>query len=364
MDVAWIRPNLGSVSKATIQVLDQTKLPGAETWVTLSTCEQVADAIRRNVVMGSSAIGILAAFGLALGARGIEEHAFEEEWNHLCANMVATRPTAPDLFRCIEQMKRTVTSHRGTHGALIDLLHEKAAELLSARTTLDRLMGEMGEGLIEGGMRVLLHGNSGALGTGGYGTALGLVKTAVSRGKTVKVIIAEARPDMQGGRVCAWEAASCGLSTSVCVDAAVGHVVTQDLIDVVVVEAQKVAANGDVAANIGVFTIAAVCQHHNIPFYVVAPMSVVDVSVPSAKFFLDEKKAPMLLKEVSGGRGTTAVKVVPDNVAYINPASDRTPAEMVTAFITEEGVLTPDESGSFVDTLREKLTAYRAARTN
>jgi methylthioribose-1-phosphate isomerase len=194
---------------------------------------QVADAIRRNVLLGSSGIGIAAAYGLACGARKLEDIGFEEEWNRMCANMAATRPTAPDLFRCIEAMKREVSEHRGTHPALLEALTMRADELQSARMALDSAISDQADRFIKSGVRppaslaplfalctrvhstptcfrlqdkILLHGSTGALATGGFGVSLGAIKCAKANGKAVSIVIAEARPDMSGGRVAAYEA--------------------------------------------------------------------------------------------------------------------------------------------------------------
>lgn len=344
-----------------VMVLDQSRLPKEEKWLSLSSAEDVADAIRRNTLLGSSAIGIAAAYGLACGARKLEDIGFEEEWNRMCANMAATRPTAPDLFRCIEAMKREVSEHRGTHPALLERLTLRADELQSARMALDSAISDMGDEFIKTGEKILLHGSTGALATGGFGMSLGAIKCAKANGKQVSVIIAEARPDMAGGRVGAYEALKSGIKTAVCCDSAVGHVLEQKMVESVIVDAIKVAGNGDVAASVGTYPIAALCRHHNIPFYVMAALNTVDVSSPSADAFMTEERSALLVREIGPGR--SSMQVVHKAASLINPTFDRTPAEMITAIITEEGAVTPDEHGGFVDGLREKLQVARSKST-
>jgi methylthioribose-1-phosphate isomerase len=279
----------------------------------------------------------------------------------MCANMAATRPTAPDLFKCIEQMKREVTEHRGTHPALLERLTLRADELQSSRYTLDNAIAEQGEAFIKPGMKILLHGSSGALATGGFGTALGAVKASKNNGKGgVSLVIAESRPDMAGGRVCAYEALKFGIKTAVCADSAVGHVLQQKVVDCVIVDAMKVAGNGDTACAPGCYPIAALCKLHNIPFYVMATCANIDVSSPSSDAFITEERSGIMLREV--GTGRSAVTVVHKAASLINPTFDRTPANMITAIITEEGPATPDQHGNYVESLREKLQASRARR--
>lgn len=279
----------------------------------------------------------------------------------MCANMAATRPTAPDLFKCIEAMKREVAEHRGTHPALLERLTLRADELQADRYALDSALADQGNEFIKEGMKILLHGSSGALATGGFGMSLGAVKASKNSGKQgVSVVIVEARPDMAGGRVGAYEALKSGIKTAVCADSAVGHVLQQKLVDCVIVDAMKVAGNGDAACAAGTYQIAVLCQLVNIPFYVMTTCASVDVSSPSADVFITAEKNAAMLRQVGPGR--SAVTVIHKSASLINPAFDRTPAAMITAIITEEGPAMPAQNGQFVDALREKLQVARAKR--
>lgn len=316
--------------------LDQTKLPTEETYVTCTTYQQVADVIRNMVVRGAPAIGVAAAMGIALGAQKSPAETvgeLKQDLDRICKVIGDTRPTAVNLFWAIRRMQDKFEVLRirplaQLRQALIDEARQMHAEDIAA----NRAMGRHGATLLPASGGVLTHCNAGALATAGYGTALGIIRAAVEQGKKIHVYADETRPFLQGSRLTAWELMKDGIPTTVISDNMAGAIMKQGKIGAIVVGADRIAANGDVANKIGTYTVAVLAKEHGIPFYVAAPISTVDLATSDGSGIPIEQRNP---KEVThiGGR-----QMVPDGVSVENPAFDVTPARYVAAIITERGV--------------------------
>ena len=319
-----------------VRFIDQTKLPTEEIYVVCKTHEQVADAIRTMVVRGAPAIGVAAAMGIALGVKNSKAETVGElkrELDQICDVIGKTRPTAVNLFWAIRRMQEKFERVRIRPIAQIkqDLIEESQrmhAEDISA----NQAMGRYGATLMpdEGG--VLTHCNAGALATAGYGTALGVIRAAVEEGKKIHVYADETRPFLQGSRLTAWELMKDGIPTTVISDNMAGAMMKQDKIDAIVVGADRIAANGDVANKIGTYSVAVLAREHSIPFYVAAPISTIDFACPDGSKIPIEQRNPKEVTHIAGKQ------MVPDGVSVENPAFDVTPAKYVTAIITERGV--------------------------
>jgi methylthioribose-1-phosphate isomerase len=321
-----------------VVMIDQRKLPGAEIYVTCKTPQEVAKAIKTMVIRGAPAIGVAAAMGLALGvglskATGTQKLA--TEFYKLCEVMAATRPTAVNLFWAIDRMKRVFAEATGS-GHSVDqikvLLENEAKSIHDEDVASCRAMGLHGASLVPDVARVLTHCNAGALATAGYGTALGVIRGAVAQGKKVAVLADETRPFLQGARLTAWELMRDGIETTVITDSMSGAMMQSGQVDLVVVGADRIAANGDVANKIGTYTVAVLAREHDIPFYVAAPISTIDLSTPDGSGIPIEERNP---REVTH-MGPT--RLTPEAARVRNPAFDVTPSKYVTAIITENGI--------------------------
>jgi methylthioribose-1-phosphate isomerase len=322
-----------------VRFIDQTKLPLEESHVLASTYEQVAGAIETMVVRGAPAIGVSAAYGIALGAMhtsALTPQEFAPEFDRICARLAATRPTAVNLFWAIDRMKRLFAALAGSGAPLAKIKQKLLAEahaMYEEDIAACKTMGAFGAALLprEGG--VLTHCNAGALATCGYGTALGVIRSAVEQGKRIHVYADETRPFLQGARLSAWELMADGIPTTVICDNMAASLMRQGRIQAVVVGADRIAANGDVANKIGTYNVAILAHEHGIPFYVAAPWSTVDMATATGDLIPIEERSP---HEVShhGGKQLT-----PNGVGICNPAFDVTPAKYVNAIVTERGVL-------------------------
>ena len=324
-----------------VRLIDQRKLPTVETYLELKTPEEVAQAIRDMVVRGAPAIGISTAFGLALGATravAMDPASFDRRMQELYAFMAAARPTAVNLFWAIEQMKRTALRAREEgldNAGIAKRLEVEAVRIHDEDLKACRAMGRHGASLVPNPATILTHCNAGGLATAGYGTALGVIRGAVEAGKKVRVLADETRPFLQGARLTAWELMKDGIETVLITDSSAGSLMHGGEVDLAVVGADRIAANGDVANKIGTYTVAVLAKENRIPFYVAAPLSTVDLSCPSGDQIPIEERDP---KEVTELFGT---KVAPEGVEVKNPAFDITPAAYVEAIITERGVARP-----------------------
>jgi methylthioribose-1-phosphate isomerase len=323
-----------------VVMIDQRKLPGAEVYVKCKTAPQVAKAIKTMVIRGAPAIGVAAAMGLALGVRQSKMTGTQKlaaEFYKLCEMMAGTRPTAVNLFWAIDRMKR-VFSEAASSGASVQQIQARLE--LEARRIHDedvascRAMGAYGASMVPETARILTHCNAGALATAGYGTALGVIRGAVEQGKKIAVLADETRPFLQGARLTAWELTRDGIDTTVITDNMSGAMMRDGQVDLVVVGADRIAANGDVANKIGTYTVAVLAKVHDIPFYVAAPISTIDLSTPDgSKIPIEERSA----KEVTH---MGSMRLTPEAAHVRNPAFDVTPHKYVTAIITEKGIAT------------------------
>ena len=338
-----------------VVMIDQRKLPGSEIWVRCRTANHVAKAIKTMVIRGAPAIGVAAAMGIALGMRRSKStgtRAFATEFQKICNMMAATRPTAVNLFWAIERMKRTfaAAAHAGRSVDEIRASLEADARAIHDEDVAScRAMGRHGAALVPDGARILTHCNAGALATAGYGTALGVVRGAVEQGKRVTVMADETRPFLQGARLTAWELVRDGIDTTVITDTMSGAMRRQGLVDLVVVGADRIAANGDVANKIGTYSVAVLAKAHGIPFYVAAPISTVDLATPDGSGIPIEERPAREVTHV----GTT--RLTPEGAKIRNPAFDVTPNTLVTAIITERGVCRPP----YLDSLRAAVGGIR-----
>lgn len=327
-----------------VWLLDQSRLPGHVERLECKTVEAVASAIRELRVRGAPAIGVTAAMGIALGAQSVPKtdvRTFEHTVLAVCDQFAATRPTAVNLFWAIARMKRVLQENRDRPVPEIQSrLVQEALAIQQEDIAMCKAMGRQGARLLKDGQTILTHCNAGALATAGYGTALGVVRAAWEHGKHVHVFANETRPVLQGARLTAWELMEDGIPVTLITDSMAGAVMRQGKIDLCVVGADRIAANGDVANKIGTYTVAVLAKAHDIPFYVAAPSSTIDLSTPSgAAIPIEERPGHEVttLNQSDEGRS-----IAPKGVAVLNPAFDVTPAEYVTGIITEQGVVTPD----------------------
>ena len=322
-----------------VVMIDQRKLPMQEKYVVCKGYRSVIRAIKDLVIRGAPAIGVAAAMGVALGALKIRttgmDH-FKTKFDAICREMVAARPTAANLSWAVERMKQVAdeTGYRGVKWVKPRLI-EEARKMLEEDIAINRTIGRYGQRLLKDGSRVLTHCNAGALATGGYGTALGVVRAAVEAGKRIEVFADETRPFLQGARLTAWELKKSNIPVTVITDNAAGYFIQQGEVDRVIVGADRIAANGDVANKIGTYMVAVLARTHRVPFYVAAPVSTIDLSVKNGQDIPIEQRDQ---KEVTHFQGK---RTSPQGVVAENPAFDITPHRYVSAIITEKGILTP-----------------------
>ncbi len=322
------------------QMLDQRLLPAEEVWYSYKTYQEIAEAIRTMVVRGAPAIGVAAAIGAWFGARDIETESsweFFQQFEKICAVLLATRPTAVNLSWALERMKHFTESNLDRSVLELKIgLEFEALAITQEDEQANRQMGQYGEPLLADGARVLTHCNAGALATAGYGTALGVIRAAVEAGKKISVIADETRPFLQGARLTAWELQKDNIPVTLICDNMAGYLMSKGEIDCVIVGADRIAANGDVANKIGTYTVAVLAKEHNIPFYVAAPVSTIDLSLSDGSLIPIEER---------DGREMTHIKdiqLAPEGINIRNPAFDVTPHRLVTAIITEHGVVAGD----------------------
>ncbi|APG25372.1 S-methyl-5-thioribose-1-phosphate isomerase [Syntrophotalea acetylenica] len=334
-----------------IRMIDQRLLPTQEVWIRYRDYQSVAEAIRSMVVRGAPAIGVAAAFGVAFGARDIAAAGFGEfyaELEKVCATLAATRPTAVNLFWALDRMRTRARQLAGS--PLDDIRTELLNEALAVAAedeAINRAMGRHGAVLIPDGARILTHCNAGALATGGYGTALGVIRAAVESGKSVSVLADETRPFLQGARLTAWELHKDGIPVTLICDNMAGALMRQGEIDGVIVGADRIAANGDVANKIGTYSVAVLAREHGLPFYVAAPLSTIDRNIA------DGDQIPIEERDAIEVTHCGATRLAPEGIRVRNPAFDVTPARLVTAIITERGVVRGDYVAGLAQLFRE-----------
>lgn len=313
-----------------VVMIDQTRLPRETVYQTCKTYEEVAEAIRSMVIRGAPAIGVAAAMGVAIGM----QHGAQDDFETICRTLAGTRPTAVNLFWAIDRMKRLYASVQDQPlDQIRRRLIDEAQQIRLEDIAINQAIGRHGAVLVPDGKTVLTHCNAGALATAGYGTALGVIRAAVESGKTINVFADETRPFLQGARLTAWELQQDGIPTTIITDNMAGHFLCSGRIGCVVVGADRIAANGDVANKIGTYSLAVLARENNVPFYVAAPISTLDLTLDSGAGIPIEQRAAQEVTHVFG------VPVAPDGIAVENPAFDVTPSRYVTAIITEKGIV-------------------------
>jgi methylthioribose-1-phosphate isomerase len=323
---------------AGVVMIDQRLLPAEEVYPVFKTYEEVAYAIKEMVVRGAPAIGVAAAMGVALGARDIasdDPAEFDQAFARICETLGATRPTAVNLFWAIERMRTLYNNLKREELSLADIRQRlilEAQQMHDEDIAINRKMGTNGAALLPDNATVLTHCNAGALATAGYGTALGVIRAAVEAGKQVAVFADETRPFLQGARLTAWELHKDNIPVTLITDNMAGHFMKAGKIDCIVVGADRIAANGDVANKIGTYTVAVLAKENNIPFYVAAPISTIDLQTKSGEDIPIEERPTTEVTHVKGAQLT------PAGITIANPAFDVTPNRYVAAIITERGV--------------------------
>jgi methylthioribose-1-phosphate isomerase len=324
-----------------VVMVDQRKLPGQEVYVRCRTASEVARAIRTMVIRGAPAIGVAAAMGIALGMRASRASGTRQvavELNKICDLLAATRPTAVNLFWAIARMRQAFAAGVQAGESVADLatrLEREAHAIHDEDVENCRQMGQHGAAVVPAGARILTHCNAGALATAGYGTALGVIRAAAEQGKVAQVFADETRPFLQGARLTAWELTRDHVPTTVITESMAGPLMRQGGIDVVVVGADRIAANGDVANKIGTYTVAMMAHVHGIPFYVAAPRSTIDLATANGDGIPIEQRSAREVTHLG------ATRLAPADAAVWNPAFDITPAALVAGIITERGIVRP-----------------------
>jgi methylthioribose-1-phosphate isomerase len=340
---------------AGVRFIDQTKLPTEETYVTCKTYEEVADAIRTMIVRGAPAIGVSAAMGVAIGvqhSKARDNAELQREFAHICDVLAGTRPTAVNLFWAIRRMQEKFAEISDQPLAIIkETMIAEAQRVMAEDIASNQAMGKHGAVLMPASGTVLTHCNAGALATAGYGTALGVIRAAVDSGKKLQVLADETRPFLQGSRLTAWELMKDNIPTTVISDNMAGAIMRQGKIDAVIVGADRIAANGDVANKIGTYTVAVLAKEHSIPFYVAAPFSTVDLETATGDEIPIEQRSALEVTHFAGKQLT------PDGVGIENPAFDVTPHQYVTAIITERGIAREPYQQSLPELAGTKVSA-------
>lgn len=318
-----------------IEIIDQTRLPWEEVYLQLSHYQEVVQAIKEMRVRGAPMIGIIAAYGIALGAQSVEassEEHFLAELERISQTLASTRPTAFNLFQAIKRMTAAAQTAKDIPQARMALIAEAKAIHADEMEATKRI-SQFGAELIEDGFTILTHCNAGALATGGHGTALGVIMAAKKQSKQVRVIATETRPLFQGARLTTWELMHEGIHTTLITDSMAGHYISKGEVNCAVVGADRIAANGDVANKIGTYTLAVLAKENRIPFYVAAPTTTIDLSLPSGEGIPIEQRSSEEVTHIHG------ISVAPQGVQVANPAFDVTPCRYVSAIVTDNGII-------------------------
>ena len=327
-----------------VRMLDQTRLPLEVTFFDCRTYHDVAKGIKDLIIRGAPAIGVAAAMGVALGAQEINTKNFKnfyDELEKVCNHIGSTRPTAVNLFWAINRMKEFTLSNK--EKPIIEIkkaLIDEANRILQEDIEACKTMGRHGAQFIKDGDTILTHCNAGALATGGYGTALGVIRAAKEEGKEIKVFADETRPVLQGARLTAWELMEDGIAVTLITDNMAGYFMKKGMINLCIVGADRIARNGDVANKIGTYSVAVLAREHGIPFYVAAPLSTIDFNIPSGEHIPIEERNPAEVSHIFG-----KTQIAPSKVRILNPAFDVTPARYIAAIITEKGACKPEDIG-------------------
>lgn len=330
--IAWL-------PEGVVRLLDQTRLPHEEVYIECRDAQTMAEAIKNLRIRGAPALGVAAAMGLALGAKTLpstDPATFLKELRGIAKALAQIRPTARNLFWGLERILAVAEKHQDLPvPALKARLVEEAVKMHAEDLACNRRIGEHGQVLIRDGDTILTHCNTGALATVGYGTALGVIRAAWESGKRIEVLVDETRPVLQGSRLTTWELKQLGIPARLITDSMAGEFMRRGEVQVVIVGADRIAMNGDVANKIGTYSLAVLCRHHGISFYVAAPLSTVDPHLPTGATIPIEERDPQEVTCLNG------IPIAPEGFPTMNPAFDVTPAELVSALITEQGVLRP-----------------------
>lgn len=319
----------------TLYILDQKKLPGETVYLKITEHTGVCQAIRELSVRGAPAIGVAAGYGIALGALNIKtanRHCFLQQLDSIISEITSTRPTAQNLFQAAGRMQRIALACESPADTRAKLLLE-ACKIHDEQVKIDLEIGRHGAGLVKDNSTILTHCNTGALATAGYGTALGVIKYAFFHGKQINVIATETRPLLQGARLTAFELKEEGIPFILITDSQAGHFMALGKVDMIITGADRIALNGDSANKIGTYTLAVLAERHHIPFYIAAPTTTFDLQTPEGKDIIIEERAPEEVTHFLGCRSA------PEGTRSRNPAFDITPAELISGFITEKGVI-------------------------
>lgn len=335
-----------------LKLVDQTKLPVELVWVKCQNYKDVELAIKKMIVRGAPAIGVAAAYGMAMGARDIETEdkgLFIIQLEEIASILRETRPTAVNLFWAIERM---LNKARSLSDLSIQQIKERSVEeavsIDEEDIAANRAIAKHGNTLVNKGSRILTHCNAGALATSDYGTALGVIREAHYSGKEISVYADETRPFLQGSRLTAWELTHEGIPATLICDNMAGYVMKLGRVDMAIVGADRISANGDVANKIGTYSVAVLAKEHGIPFYVAAPFSTIDLSLKTGEEIKIEERSPQEITQFNG------VRVAPEGINVFNPAFDVTPNKYVTAIITEKGIVYPPYEENLIKVLNEK----------
>jgi methylthioribose-1-phosphate isomerase len=331
-----------------VRMLDQTKLPLETVYNDCKDYQTVARGIKELWVRGAPAIGVSAAMGLALGARQISADTFDAFWpkfEEICSVMAATRPTAVNLFWAIERIKKFLQDNKDKSlDALPEMLVQESQRMLEEDIETNKRIGSYGAAFVADDDKIITHCNAGAIATAGYGTAEGVMRAAVEKGKKIHVYVDETRPVLQGARLTAWELMQENIPCTLITDNMAGYFMFHDMIDLAIVGADRIARNGDTANKIGTYSLAVLCKEHGIPFYVAAPLSTIDFTMETGSLIPIEERDPREVTHIFG-----KVQIAPDGVNVANPAFDVTPARYITAIITEKGAFHPKDIHKLVD---------------
>lgn len=335
-----------------IRLLDQTLLPLQEKYISILTVDQMCDAIKRLAVRGAPAIGVAAAMGIALGMLGApdsDRESFSRRFGEVCRLIAATRPTAVNLFWAVDRMKRVYEAGADLSIAeLKQVLVDEAVFMEKEDRLLCEKIGVSGRDLLEEGDTVLTHCNAGGLATAGYGTAIGVIRAAFEQGKNIRVVSDETRPLNQGARITCWELMKLGIPVTLITDNTAGALMQRGEIQKVVVGADRIAANGDAANKIGTFSVAVLARYHQIPFYVAAPLSTIDMSIRTGDTIPIEERDPGEVTRICG------IPIAPEGVAVRNIAFDVTPYQLITGIVTEHGIASAPYEKSFEQFFADK----------
>jgi methylthioribose-1-phosphate isomerase len=318
-----------------VRILDQTRLPQKEVYLELSRYQDIASAIAELKIRGAPAIGVVGAYGVALGALKIKATAkadFMQKLRAISQTIADTRPTARNLFRALERMLKVAESGRDIDQIKTALVGEAIA-IHTEEAEATRKLSQLGAELVKDGFTVLTHCNTGALATAGYGTAFGIIRQTHEQGKKLKILATETRPLLQGARITAWEFQQAGIPFKLITDSMAGYFIGRGEVDCVIVGADRIASNGDTANKIGTYTLAVLAKENNIPFYVAAPTTTIDPSLGSGADIPIEQRSPSEVTHIQG------IAIAPEGVDAANPAFDVTPHPYITAIITESGII-------------------------